>query len=171
MPVRVPAADQLMELCNHAHYGAAAWYARRVAKKAVAARMVALGYDAILKGSSPAFDEDIDVALIQADLDGVVRPADEDSLARSATSSAQSRPGHHPAHQRGPGPHRVHRPGQPVLRRLGSRPDVVIGARPAMGKSTIAQDFARAAAIRNKHPHPVRVAGDGQRPVRPDPVR
>jgi replicative DNA helicase len=153
MPVRVPAADQLMELCNHAHYGNAAWYARRVAKQAVAARMVALGYDAILKGSSPAFDEDADVALIQADLDGVVRPADEDSLASIGDLVGDSlvRAVTPPTNE-----DRVPT-GFIDLDSLfsgGFTPGqmIVIGARPAMGKSTIAQDFARGAAIRNKIP-------------------
>ncbi|MFC5204590.1 replicative DNA helicase [Streptomyces kaempferi] len=153
MPSRVPAADQLMELCNEAHYGNAAWYATRVAKKAVAARVVALGYDAILKGASPAFDEDSDVASIQADLDGAVRPTDDsnlavigdlllDSIERATTPPTNE--------DRIP-------TGFIDLDSLfsgGFAPGqlVVVGARPAMGKSTIAQDFARAAAIRNKIP-------------------
>ncbi|MFF2383691.1 replicative DNA helicase [Streptomyces sp. NPDC058108] len=153
MPSRVPAADQLMELCNEAHYGNAAWYAARVAKKAVAARVVALGYDAILKGASPAFDEDADVASIQADLDGAVRPTDDsnlavigdlllDSIERATTPPTNE--------DRIP-------TGFIDLDSLfcgGFAPGqlVVVGARPAMGKSTIAQDFARAAAIRNKIP-------------------
>ncbi|MEU9470478.1 replicative DNA helicase [Streptomyces avermitilis] len=153
MPTRVPPADQLMELCNEAHYGNASWYAARVTKKAVAARVVALGYDAILKGSSPAFDEDADVAAIQADLDGAVRPTDEenlapigeligDSLVRAVTppSAADCIP-----------------TGFIDIDSLlcgGFTPGqmVVIGARPAMGKSTIAQDFARGAALKAKIP-------------------
>jgi replicative DNA helicase len=153
MPTRVPEAGHLMELCNHAHYGAAAWYAKRVTKKAVAARVVALGYDAILKGSSPAFDEDIDVAAIQADLDGAVRPTDEedlaaigdlvgDSLVRAVTPPTNE--------DRIP-------TGFTDLDSLFSGgltagQMIVIGARPAMGKSTLAQDFGRGAAIRAKIP-------------------
>ncbi|MEU5477506.1 replicative DNA helicase [Streptomyces mirabilis] len=153
MPTRVPPADQLMELCNEAHYGSASWYAARVTKKAVAARVVALGYDAILKGSSPAFDEDADVAAIQADLDGAVRPTDDSNLAVIGDLLLDS----------------IERATTPPtnedriptgfidldsLLSGGWAPGqlVVIGARPAMGKSTIAQDFARAAAIRNKIP-------------------
>jgi replicative DNA helicase len=153
MPTRVPPADQLMELCNEAHYGNASWYATRVAKKAVAARVVALGYDAILKGSSPAFDEDADVASIQADLDGAVRPVDEENLAPIGELLAGS----------------IDRATTPPsiedriptgfidldsLLAGGWAPGqfVVIGARPAMGKSTVALDFARAAAIRNAIP-------------------
>jgi len=153
MPTRVPAADQLMELCNHAHYGNAAWYARRVAKQAVAARMVALGYDAILKGSSPAFDEDVDVVAIQADLDGVVRPTGEDNLASIGDLIGGSlvRAVTPPTNE-----HRVPT-GFIDLDSLfsgGFTPGqlIVIGARPAMGKSTLAQDFARGAAVRNKIP-------------------
>lgn len=153
MPTRPPTANQLMELCNHAHYGAASWYASRITKKAVAARIVALGYDAILKGTSPAFDEDTDVAAIQSDLDGAVRPADDtnmaaigdlllDSIERATTPPTNE--------QRIP-------TGFTDLDSLlsgGWAPGqlVVIGARPAMGKSTIAQDFARGAAIQHKIP-------------------
>jgi replicative DNA helicase len=153
MPTRVPPADQLMELCNEAHYGNASWYATRVAKKAVAARIVALGYDAILKGSSPAFDEDADVASIQADLDGAVRPVDEENLALigellgGSIDRATTPPS---IEDRIP-------TGFIDLDSLlagGWAPGqlVVIGARPAMGKSTVALDFARAAAIRNAIP-------------------
>jgi replicative DNA helicase len=149
MPIRVPAPEHLMELSNHAHYGAAAWYAERVTKKAVAARVVALGYDAVLKGSSPAFDEDTDVAAIQASLDGAIRPSDDaelssigdligGSLVRAVTPPTNE--------------NRVPT-GFIDLDSLFSGgftggQMVVIGARPAMGKSTIAQDFARGAAIR-----------------------
>jgi replicative DNA helicase len=153
MPVRPPSADQLMELCNHAHYGAAAWYAERVAKKAVAARVVALGYDAILKGTSPAFDEDADVATLQASLDGAVRPTDDENLAPigdlllGSIDRATTPP---TIADRVP-------TGFIDLDSLFSGgfkrgQFVVIGARPAMGKSTVAADFARAAAIQNKIP-------------------
>jgi replicative DNA helicase len=153
MPTRPLTPNQLMELCNHAHYGAASWYATRITKKAVAARVVALGYDAILKGTSPAFDEDTDVAAIQADLDGAVRPADDsnmaaigdlllDSIDRATTPPTND--------QRIP-------TGFMDLDSLlsgGWSPGqfVVIGARPAMGKSTVAADFARGAAIQHKIP-------------------
>ncbi|GHD70408.1 hypothetical protein GCM10010317_077670 [Streptomyces mirabilis] len=153
MPTRVPPVEQLMELCNEAHYGSASWYAARVTKKAVAARVVALGYDAILKGSSPAFDEDADVAAIQADLDGAVRPTDEENLAPIGDLIGDSliRAVTPPTNE-----DRVPT-GFIDLDSLLSGgftggQMIVIGARPAMGKSTIAQDFARGAAIRNKIP-------------------
>ena len=151
--IRVPPVDRLMELCNAAHFGAASWYAARVTKKAVAARVVALGYDAILKGTSPAFDEDADVAAIQADLDGAVRPADDTDMAPigdlllASIDRATTPPTND---QRIP-------TGFMDLDSLlsgGWAPGqlVVIGARPAMGKSTVAADFARGAAIQNKIP-------------------
>ncbi|MDX3839848.1 replicative DNA helicase [Streptomyces europaeiscabiei] len=153
MPTRVPPAGQLMELCNEAHYGSASWYARRVAQKAVAARVVALGYDAILKGSSPAFDEDADVAAIQADLDGAIRPTDDDNLAAIGDLLLDSidRATKPPTNE-----DRIPT-GFMDLDSLfcgGFAPGqlVVIGARPAMGKSTVAADFARGAAIRHKIP-------------------
>ena len=153
MPTRVPAADQLMELCNHAHYGNAAWYGRRVAKKAVAARVVALGYDAILKGTSPAFDEDADVATLQASLDGAVRPTDDENLAPIGDLLLGSI-------DRATTPPTIEDRVPTGFMDLDSLfgggfkrgQFAVIGARPAMGKSTLAADFARAAAIRNKIP-------------------
>lgn len=151
MPSRVPTPDALMQLTNEAHPGGAAWYARRVAKKAVAARVVALGHQAVLKGGSPAFDEDADIAQLQADLDGVVRPTDDadlstigdlvgDSLVRATTPPSNE--------DRIP-------TGFVDLDALLSGgftqgQMIVIGARPAMGKSTLAQDFARGAAIKNQ---------------------
>jgi replicative DNA helicase len=153
MATRPPAAEQLLDLYGQAHPGAASWYARRVTKKAVAARVVALGYDAILKGASPAFDEDQDVAAIQSDLDGVVRAPDDacmapigdlllDSIERATTPPTNE--------QRIP-------TGFMDLDSLfsgGWAPGqlIVVGARPAMGKSTLAADFARGAAIQNKIP-------------------
>ncbi|MYS72383.1 AAA family ATPase [Streptomyces sp. SID5926] len=153
MPTRPPAVEQLLDLYQQSHPGAAAWYAKRIEKKAIAARLVALGYDAMLKGASPAFDEDTDVAAIQSDLDGVVRVADDadmapigdlllDSLERATTPPTNE--------QRIP-------TGFMDLDALlsgGWAPGqlVVIGARPAMGKSTLAADFARGAAIKNKIP-------------------
>ncbi|WP_432053682.1 replicative DNA helicase [Streptomyces sp. bgisy022] len=153
MVVRPPAAEQLLALYQEAHPGNAAWYAQRITKKAVAARVVALGYDAVLKGNSPAFDEDVDVAAIQADLDGVVRAPDDadmapigdlllDSLERATTPPTNE--------QRIP-------TGFMDLDALlcgGWAPGqlIVVGARPAMGKSTVAADFARGAAIKHKIP-------------------
>jgi len=153
MPTRVPPVEQVMRLYDYAHPGAAHWYADRVAAKAVAARVVALGYDAMLKGTSPAFDPERDVATLQGQLDGVVRPSDDadlspigdllgDSLERAVTPPTND--------DRIP-------TGFSDLDHLlsgGWAPGqlVVVGARPAMGKSTVALDFARGAAIRNKIP-------------------
>ncbi|MEU4051317.1 replicative DNA helicase [Streptomyces olivaceus] len=153
MPTRPPSAEDMLGLYQEAHPGNAAWYAKRIEKKAIAARMVALGYDAMLKGSSPAFDEDADVAAVQADLDGVVRAPDDadmaaigdllgDSLERAVTPPTNE--------------HRIPTGFMDLDALLsgGWAPGqlVVIGARPAMGKSTIAADFARGAAIKNKIP-------------------
>ena len=153
MATRVPPVGHVLHVYQQAHPGGAAWYAERVSKKAVAARLVALGHDAILKGTSPAFDEDTDVAAIQSDLDGVVRIADDadmapigdlllDSLERATTPPTNE--------------HRIPTGFMDLDALLsgGWAPGqlVVVGARPAMGKSTVAADFARGAAIKNKIP-------------------
>lgn len=153
MPARVPTPEQLMDLYLAAHPGTAAWHAERITKKAVAARIVALGYDAIIKGSSPAFDENTDVADIQSSLDGAIRPADDDNLAAIGDLLLDSleRAVTPPTYE-----DRVPTGFNDVDSLLGGgfAPGqlVVIGARPAMGKSTVAADFARAAAIRYKIP-------------------
>jgi replicative DNA helicase len=149
LPVPCPSEAQLSELYLSAHPGATAWYAGKVTKAAVAARLVAHGHKAILRGRSAAFDPDEDIPAIQAELDGVSRTSEQaelstigdligDSLIRAVTE---------PTHdERIP-------TGFIDLDALlcgGWSPGqlVVVGARPAMGKTTIGQDFARAAAIR-----------------------
>jgi replicative DNA helicase len=153
MPTRTPPADQLMELCNHAHYGAAAWYAARVTKKAIAARIVTLGHTAIIKGNNPAFNEDTDVAALQADLDGAVRPTDTDDLTTigdlvgDSLLRAITPPTHDDRIPTGFVDLDALLSGGFTHGQL-----IVIGARPAIGKSTLAQDFARGAALRAKIP-------------------
>lgn len=153
LPIPCPNEMQLADLYNFAAPGSAPWHADKVTKAAIAARVVAHGHNAILRGRSAAFDPDADVAAIQTELDGVVRTNDQaelsligdllgDSLVRAVTEPT--------AEDRIP-------TGFIDLDSLfcgGFAPGqlVVVGARPAMGKSTLAQDFARAAAIENKIP-------------------
>ena len=145
--------DQLRDLYNHAQIGSASWYAERIAKKAIAARVVALGHDARLKGNSPAFDPDEDVAVLQEALDGVVRPAQAAKTSRigDLIGRALERAVTPPSNaDRIP-------TGFIDLDSLlcgGWAPGqlVVVGARPAMGKTTVATSFARASAIANGIP-------------------
>ncbi|KOT49944.1 MULTISPECIES: replicative DNA helicase [Streptomyces] len=157
MPVPPLTRVQLSDLYASAMPGSAEWHADQVTKAAVAARLVALGHDARLKGMSPAFDPDADVAALQAALDGVVRP----EQAGQAATIGDLLPG---ALERAVTPPK---PGERIptgfidldgLFTGGWAPGqmVVVGARPAMGKTTLAIGLARAAAVRNKIPTLVR---------------
>ena len=153
LPIPLPAENQLADLYLVANPGAAPWYGAKITRAAVAARLIAHGHNAILRGRSAAFDPDDDIAAIQAELDGVVRTSEQselstigellsDSLIRAITEPT--------IEDRIP-------TGFMDLDSLlcgGWAPGqlVVVGARPAMGKTTLAQDFIRAAAIANKIP-------------------
>lgn len=153
MTVRPLAEQDLRIIYDYAQPGAAAWYAGKVATKAVAARVVALGHDATGRGNSAAFDPDADIAALQDALDGVARPA-ADSQAkhvRELIGAALERCITPPTKE-----DRIPTgfldldailcggwaPGQMV----------VLGARPAMGKTTLASGLARAAAVTNGIP-------------------
>lgn len=150
LPILPPTADQLARLYDHAQPGAAPYYAGKITKAAIAARIVHLGHNARTRATSPAFDEDTDVAALQEQLDNIVRPerqtkttligdlwADTLTAAITPPSIADRIP-----------------TGFLDLDSLlsgGWAPGqlIVIGARPAMGKTTVASGFARAAAITN----------------------
>ena len=153
LPIPCPTEMQLSDLYLSANAGAAPWYAEKITKAAIAARLVAHGHNAILRARSAAFDADEDIAVIQSELDSVVRTNGQadlstigdligDSLVRAINEPT--------VEDRIP-------TGFIDLDSLlsgGWAPGqlVVVGARPAMGKTTVAQDFARAAAIANKIP-------------------
>ena len=145
--------NELGELYMSATPGAAEYWATAVTKAAVASRTRTLGSMMHVKASSPAFDPDTDVAEIQAQVDNLVRPAGQsqmvdlgdllpDVLVRATT----------------PPTHEDRIPTGVIdldaLLSGGFAPGqvVVIAARPATGKTTIAAGFARASAITNKIP-------------------
>jgi len=145
--------DQLTELYAHAQHGSADWYAARITEKAVARRLAAVGVDAELRARSATFNPDEDVAVIQAALDGVVRTSAEDetclvgTLLEEVLTEATTPPTND---------NRIPT-GFTDLDNLlagGFAPGqlIVIGARPAMGKTTGALGFARAAAIQHGIP-------------------
>ncbi|MER6778424.1 MULTISPECIES: replicative DNA helicase [unclassified Streptomyces] len=142
--------DQLTELYAHAQHGSADWYAARITEKAVARRLAAVGVDAELRARSATFNPDEDVAVIQAALDGVVRTSTEDetrlvgTLLEDVLTEATTPPTND---------NRIPT-GFTDLDSLlagGLAPGqlIVVGARPAMGKTTAALGFARAAAIQH----------------------
>ncbi|MFI8448202.1 replicative DNA helicase [Streptomyces erythrochromogenes] len=145
--------DQLVDLYGHAQPGSTTWYAARITKKAAAARLVAHGYDAITRGRSAAFDPDEDVPAAQAQLDGVLGATDQadmaivgDLLAGSLERATTK-----------PTPENRIPTGFIDLDLLlsgGWAPGqmIVVGARPAMGKTTFALGLARAAAVKHGIP-------------------
>jgi replicative DNA helicase len=144
---------QLAELYNQAMPGAAGYWADRITRVAIAARTAALGTSMRVRATSPAFDPDGDVAEFQAEIDNLVRPASVSQAALlgdllpDALKRATTKP---TAEDRIP-------TGFVDLDALlsgGWAPGqlVVVGARPAMGKTTLASGFARAAAITHEIP-------------------
>ena len=153
MPVVPLTGIQLSELYVGAMPGSASWAAERITAMAVRARMQAHGHSSIIRARSAAFDPATDVAAAQAELDAVTgspetstvsllgdllddvfqravtKPTIEDRIPTgfldldACTSGGWA-------------------PGQLV----------VVGARPAMGKTTFAAGLARAAAIKNGIP-------------------
>ncbi|MFI9618085.1 replicative DNA helicase [[Kitasatospora] papulosa] len=150
----VPLAEDLLrELYNHAQPGSEGYFADRVTKKAIAARLIAHGHASILRGKSAAFDPDEDVAASQAELDGVVRVSSdsETTLVGDLLAGVIERATTPPTND-----DRIPT-GFIDLDALlcgGWAPGqmVVVGARPAMGKTTFGLGLARAAAIRHGIP-------------------
>jgi len=146
---------QLSRLYDEAQtsYSGVAYYAQQITEAGIARRYLALGIDISLRGRSAAFDPDTDIAAAQDVLDGLIRndPANSPSLVRDIIGGALERAITPPTNaDRIP-------TGFIDLDSLltgGFAPGqlVVIGARPAIGKSTLGLGLARAAAITNKIP-------------------
>ncbi|SDN18561.1 replicative DNA helicase [Streptomyces wuyuanensis] len=144
--------QQLAELYSEA-VGSADWYAQRITRKAIARRLDAHGHNSRLLARSAAFDPDSDVAVAQTELDGVVRASSdgETRLVGDLLAGVLERSVTPPTND-----NRIPT-GFIDLDSLfcgGFAPGqlVVIGARPAMGKTTMGLCFARAAAIGNGIP-------------------
>ena len=148
----IPLAD-LSHLYTYADPSTAPWAADRIAKKAVAARLIAHGHECIIRGRSAAFDADADVAHAQTKLDQVVRQtADSETvevgdLLEDVFTAATTQPTFKDRIPTGFAD-------LDALLSGGFMPGqmVVVGARPAMGKTTFGLCLARAAAIRYKIP-------------------
>ncbi|MEU2566583.1 replicative DNA helicase [Streptomyces althioticus] len=153
MAARPLTGVQLAELYNQAMPGAAGYWADRITRVAIAARTASLGVTMKLKAESPAFDPGADIAELQAEVDNLVRPtaASKASLLGDLLPGVLERAITPPtAEDRIP-------TGFMDLDSLlsgGWAPGqlVVVGARPAMGKTTFASGLARAAAITHKIP-------------------
>ncbi|WP_053692134.1 replicative DNA helicase [Streptomyces sp. WM6372] len=153
LPVVPLTRDQLVDLYGRAQPGASAWYAASITKKAKAARLVAHGYDAISRGRSAGFDPDEDVPAAQAQLDGVLGATDQADMAvvgdllAGSLERAVTKP---TTENRIP----TGFIDLDLLLSGGWAPGqmVVVGARPAMGKTTFALGLARAAAVKHGIP-------------------
>ncbi|MFE7580749.1 replicative DNA helicase [Streptomyces gardneri] len=153
MPTTPMSLADLSQLYTESAPESASWAADQIAKKAVAARLIAHGHSAIIRGRSAAFDPDVDVAAAQTELDGVVGQAADDEtitvgdVLADVLESATTKP---TTEDRIP-------TGFIDLDGLfcgGLAPGqmVVVGARPAMGKTTFGLGLARAAAIQHGIP-------------------
>ncbi|KOG78739.1 MULTISPECIES: replicative DNA helicase [Streptomyces] len=145
--------DQLRDLYNHAQPGSESYFADRITRQAIAARMVAHGHASILRGNSPAFDPDQDVAAAQAELDGVIRATTgtETTLVGDLLAGVFERATTPPTNDDKIPTGFIDLDG---LLCGGWAPGqmVVVGARPAMGKTTFGLGLARAAAITHNIP-------------------
>lgn len=145
--------NELADLYMAANPGAAAYWAEEVTRGAIAARGRELSTRMHVAFSNPAFEPGRDIAAIQAEVDGLTKPAgqsqmvDLGELLPDVIERATTPP---TIKDRIP-------TGVVDLDALlsgGWAPGqlVIIAARPAMGKTTIAAGFARAASITNKIP-------------------
>lgn len=156
MVARPLTETELGELYMAAHPGAHEYWAGEVTRAAVAARGRALSASWHVRFNNPAFDPDAEMPALQAEVDNLVRPAGESQmvdlgdLLPAALERATTPP---TLEDRVP-------TGFIDLDALlcgGWAPGqlVVLAARPAMGKTTLAAGFARASAITNKVPSAV----------------
>jgi replicative DNA helicase len=144
---------QLRDLYNYAQPGSEGYFADRITRKGIAARLVAHGHNSITRGNSAAFDPDEDIAAAQTEVDGLVRVSSEGetTLVGGLLEGALTRAITPPTND-----DRVPT-GFIDLDSLlcgGWAPGqmIVVGARPAMGKTTFGLGLARAAAITNGIP-------------------
>ncbi|MFF5778124.1 replicative DNA helicase [Streptomyces virginiae] len=153
LPIVPLTRDQLIGLYGRAQPGSTTWYAASITKKAAAARLVAHGYEAIARGRSAAFDPDEDVPAAQTQLDGVLGATDQADMAvvgdllAGSLERAVTKP---TTENRIP----TGFIDLDLLLSGGWAPGqmVVVGARPAMGKTTFALGLARAAAVKHGIP-------------------
>jgi replicative DNA helicase len=155
LPIVPLDVTDLMRLYDEAEpsFQAAAWYAKKITDAAVARRYLALGSDIQLRGRSAGFDPEVDIAATQDALDSLVRndsagtPKPVGDIIGAALERAITPPTN---------ADRVPTGFMDLDSLLtgGFAPGqmVVVGARPAMGKTTLGLGLARAAAITHQIP-------------------
>lgn len=153
LPVTPYTDVELAQLYHEAEPASASWYVARINRIAERNRVIDLGLRAQAAGYSAGFDKDRDLAALQTGLDAVVRseagnapqPIRDllaDAVERAVTPRSEE--------------NRIPT-GLSDLDGLtggGFAPGrlIIVGARPGVGKTTIGQGFARAAAIGHKLP-------------------
>ncbi|MEV8523202.1 replicative DNA helicase [Streptomyces sp. NPDC052000] len=153
LPVVPLTGAELARLYDQAQPGSASWYAARVTRTAEANRTIDAGERLIGAGYSPTFDPDKDLAAAQADLDSVVR-GQAGGIERPVADLLAA------AIERAVTPRTTDDRIPTGLRDLdeltggGFAPGrlIIVAARPGVGKTTVGQGFARAAAIDNQIP-------------------
>lgn len=151
MPITPMDAVHLSALYDEASPAMAAWHADLVAGKAEGARLVTAMIDGIQRGNSETFDAAIDLPIIQANLDNVVRgeSGTAATLIRDLYADAMKAAVTPPAKEdRIP----TGLADMDALLGGGFTPGqfVIVGARPGVGKTTLGNNLARAAAIRHQ---------------------
>jgi replicative DNA helicase len=154
LPVSPIDAAHLSALSDEAMPATAPWHAAIVTAKAEGSRLVDVGLRAQQRGMSTDFDAARDVPAVQEDLDAVVRgdaSNNQPALIRDLYAAALEAAVTPPAKE-----DRVPT-GLADLDALlgdGFAPGrfVIVGARPGVGKTTLGNNFARAAAIRAQLP-------------------
>ncbi|EPD94560.1 replicative DNA helicase [Streptomyces sp. HPH0547] len=145
---------ELQMLYGEAMPASAGYYAEQVAQKAVASRLVDFGIRVQQAGMNAAFDENADLAALQAAFDNILRAGSETAGARKVGELVDD------ALERAVTPPD---PGDRIptgfadfdaLTSGGLRPGrmVVVGARPGVGKTLFGTGLARAAAIKGGLP-------------------
>jgi replicative DNA helicase len=153
MTTRPFTENELSDLYMSANPGAAEYWANEVTRAALAARGREFSAKMHVRFSNPAFDPDADLAAAQTEMDQLARPVGQSQLVDlgdllpDVLVDATTKPS---IADRIP-------TGFVDLDALlsgGWAPGqlVIVAARPAMGKTTLAAGFARASAITNKIP-------------------
>ena len=150
MPTIPADKNELAQLYIDAAPSSAPWAAQQITRMAVAARLNAHGHASITRARSAAFDPDIDIAKAQTELDGVVRQAADDTYIQVGdVLAAVFERAVTPPTTEDRVPTGFMDLDALLTGGFAAGQMVVVGARPAMGKTTFGLGLARAAAVKH----------------------